>query len=191
MKWKRELSMTEEQWNAIKNRDERYDGVFYYGVKTTKKLMCPSCHTKLPKREHIEIFDTIEQAFASGYLPCQKCCPDKPNWAGVKRELVQSAKTLLEENYADKFSIQEIAERLYVNKSYLARTFKEITGVTMLEYHNRLRCERSKEYLRNPDYNLAYISSMIGYSSSSHYIRNFKKYCGCTPMEYRKERDDR
>jgi AraC family transcriptional regulator of adaptative response / methylphosphotriester-DNA alkyltransferase methyltransferase len=182
--------MTEEQWNAIKSRDERYDGVFYYGVKTTKKLMCPSCHTKLPKRENIEIFDTIEAGLSSGYLPCQKCCPDKPDWVGVKQELVRSAKALLEENLADKFSLRELAERLYVDKSYLARTFKEITGVTMLEYHNRLRCERSKEYLRDTGCDLAYISSVIGYSSSSHYIRNFKKYCGCTPMEYRKERGE-
>jgi AraC family transcriptional regulator of adaptative response / methylphosphotriester-DNA alkyltransferase methyltransferase len=179
--------MTEEQWNAIKNRDESYDGKFYYGVKTTKKLMCPSCHTKLPNREHIEIFDTLEDAFANGYLPCQKCCPDNPGWAGVKQELVQSAKSLLEENFADKFSLQELAERLYVNKSYLARTFKEITGTTMLEYLNRLRCEKSMEYLRNPDHNLAYISSMVGYSSSSHYIRNFKKFYNCTPIDFRKE----
>jgi AraC family transcriptional regulator of adaptative response / methylphosphotriester-DNA alkyltransferase methyltransferase len=189
MKWRRELSMTEEQWNAIKNRDESYDGKFYYGVKTTKKLMRPSCHSKLPNRENIEIFDTLEDAFANGYLPCQKCCPDRPAWSGCKQELVRSAQKLLRENCTGKFSLQELSDSLFVNKNYLARTFKEITGTTMLEYHNRLRCEKSMEYLHNPDYNLEYISSMVGYSSSSHYIRNFKKFYNCTPIEYRKAHD--
>jgi AraC family transcriptional regulator of adaptative response / methylphosphotriester-DNA alkyltransferase methyltransferase len=179
--------MTEEQWTAIKNRDARYDGVFYYGVKTTKKVMRPSCHSKLPNRENIEIFDSLEAALANGYLPCQKCRPDIPAWAGVKQELVQAAQALLREKCTDKFSLVELSELLYVNKNYLVRTFKEITGMTMLEYQNQLRCEKSTEYLRNPDYNLAYISSMVGYSSSSHYIRIFKKYYGCTPMKYRKE----
>jgi AraC family transcriptional regulator of adaptative response / methylphosphotriester-DNA alkyltransferase methyltransferase len=179
--------MTEEQWNAIKSRDEHYDEQFCYGIKTTKKFMRPSCHSKLPKRENIEIFNSIEEALANGYQPCKKCCPDIPDWISAKKELVRSAKELLKKNCTEKFSLEELAEELYVNKYYLARTFKELAGVTLLEYHNQLRCEKSIEYLHNPDYNLAYISSMIGYSSSSHYIRNFKKYYGCTPIEYRKE----
>jgi AraC family transcriptional regulator of adaptative response / methylphosphotriester-DNA alkyltransferase methyltransferase len=179
--------MTEEQWNAIKNRDCSYDEAFYYGVKTTNKVMRPSCCAKLPKRENIEIFHTLEEAYANGYQPCKRCCPDVPCWIGEKKELVLSAKEVLKEKYTEKFSLKELAEALYVNPYYLSRTFKEITGITLLEYHNQLRCEKSKEYLRNPDYNLSYISSMIGYSSSSHYIRNFKQCYGCTPKEYRKE----
>jgi AraC family transcriptional regulator of adaptative response / methylphosphotriester-DNA alkyltransferase methyltransferase len=179
--------MTEEQWNAIKEHDSSYDGKFYFGSKSTKKVMRPSCHCKLPKRENIEIFNTIEEALEKGYYPCKKCCPNVPNWKGVKNELVLSAKRIMQERYTDKFSLEELAEILYINKYYLARTFKEITGTTLLDYHNQLRCEKSIEYLRNPDYNLAYISSMVGYSSSSHYISIFKKHYGCTPVDYRKE----
>jgi AraC-like DNA-binding protein len=100
---------------------------------------------------------------------------------------VLSAQKLIEEQYLEKFSLKNIADTLYVNESYLLRTFKQITGNTPLEYHNKMRCQKSIEYLRNPDYNLAYISSMVGYVSSSHYIRCFQKYYNCTPTQYRKE----
>jgi AraC family transcriptional regulator of adaptative response / methylphosphotriester-DNA alkyltransferase methyltransferase len=179
--------MTEEEWTAIINRDRNYDGVFYYGLKTTKKVMLPSCSSRLPKRENVVIFSTLEEAYAQGYVPCKKCCPNHPEWYGAKNELVLSAKKLMEEQYLEKFSLQKLADALYVNESYLLRTFKQLTGSTLLEYHNKVRCEKSTEYLPNPDYNLSYISSMVGYSSSSHYIRCFQKQYGCTPTQYRKE----
>jgi AraC family transcriptional regulator of adaptative response / methylphosphotriester-DNA alkyltransferase methyltransferase len=179
--------MTEEEWTAIINRDRNYDGVFYYGLKTTKKVMLPSCSSRLPKRENVVIFSTLEEAYAQGYVPCKKCSPNHPEWCGAKNELVQSAKRLMEEQYLEKFSLQKLADALYVNESYLLRTFKQLTGSTLLEYHNKVRCEKSTEYLPNPDYNLSYISSMVGYSSSSHYIRCFQKQYGCTPTQYRKE----
>jgi AraC family transcriptional regulator of adaptative response / methylphosphotriester-DNA alkyltransferase methyltransferase len=178
--------MTEEEWRAILNRDSAYDGMFYYGLKTTKKFNRPSCSSKLPHPENIVIFHSPEEAYALGYVPCKKCCPGIASWGGAKNELVQAARQLIEDQYLEKFSLQKLADALYVNESYLLRTFKQATGNTLLEYHNRVRCERSIEYLRNPDYNLAYISSMVGYSSSSHYIHCFQKIFGCTPTQYRK-----
>jgi AraC family transcriptional regulator of adaptative response / methylphosphotriester-DNA alkyltransferase methyltransferase len=179
--------MTDEEWNAILNRDQKYDGVFYYGLTTTKKIKRPSCPSKHPKRENVEIFYSLEEAYAQGYTACKNCCPDDPCWTGAKNELVQSAKRRIEEQYLVKFSLKKLADSLFVNESYLLRIFKQITGSTPLEYHNKIRCQKSIEYLRNPDHNLAYISSMVGYSSSAHYIRCFQKCYSCTPTQYRKE----
>jgi AraC family transcriptional regulator of adaptative response / methylphosphotriester-DNA alkyltransferase methyltransferase len=179
--------MTEEEWTAILNRDKNYDGVFFYGLKTTKKFKRPSCPSKRPRPENVIIFYSLNEAYAQGYVPCKNCCPNIPCWAGAKSELVFSAKKLIEEQYLEKFSLKKLADCLYVNESYLLRTFKQITGHTLLEYHNIVRCKKSTEYLRNPDYNLAYISNMVGYSSSSHYIHCFQKYFNCTPTQYRKE----
>jgi AraC family transcriptional regulator of adaptative response / methylphosphotriester-DNA alkyltransferase methyltransferase len=179
--------MTEEEWTAIINRDKNYDSIFYYGLKTTKKVMLPSCPSKLPKRENVVVFYTLEDALSQGYVPCKKCCPNHLDWCGAKYELVNSAKEIIEEQYQEKFSLKKLSDALYVNESYLLRTFKQLTGSTLLEYHNKVRCEKSLKYLHNFDYNLAYISNMVGYSSSSHYIRCFQKQYGSTPTQYRKE----
>lgn len=46
--------MTEQKmWNAVKNSDASYDGLFFYAVKTTGIFCRPSCRSKLPKRENI------------------------------------------------------------------------------------------------------------------------------------------
>jgi AraC family transcriptional regulator of adaptative response / methylphosphotriester-DNA alkyltransferase methyltransferase len=183
----RRLLMTKKEWTAILNRDKNYDGVFFYGLKTTKKFKRPSCTSRHPKPENVVIFHSQQEALAQGYVPCKNCCPDVLCWTGVKNELVLSAQKLIEEQYLEKFSLNKLADSLHVNESYLLRTFKQITGNTLLEYHNKVRCKKSTEYLHNSDYNLAYISSMVGYSSSSHYIRCFQKYYNCTPTQYRKE----
>jgi AraC family transcriptional regulator of adaptative response / methylphosphotriester-DNA alkyltransferase methyltransferase len=179
--------MTEEEWTAILNRDKNYDGVFFYGLKSTKKFKRPSCPSRHPNRENVVIFYSIEAAYSQGYAPCKNCCPHIPCWTGAKNELVCSAKKLIEEQYTEKFSLKKLSDSLFVNESYLLRTFKQVTGSTLLEYHNKVRCEKSTEYLCNPDYNLSYVSSMVGYSSSSHYIHCFQKCFNCTPTQYRKE----
>jgi AraC family transcriptional regulator of adaptative response / methylphosphotriester-DNA alkyltransferase methyltransferase len=179
--------MTDEEWTAILNRDKSYDGTFFYGLNTTKKIKRPSCPSKHPNKENVVIFHSLDEAYAQGYVPCKNCCPDMSCWTGVRNELVISAKKLIEEQYLEKFSLKKLADSLYVNESYLLRTFKQFTGNTLLEYHNMVRCRKSTEYLRNSDYNLTYISNMVGYCSSSHYIHCFKKCYKCTPTQYRKE----
>ena len=55
--------MTEEEmWNAVKNSDANYDGLFFYAVKTTGIFCRPSCKSKLPKRENICYFKSAKEA---------------------------------------------------------------------------------------------------------------------------------
>ena len=54
--------MTEEElWNAVKNSDANYDGLFFYAVKTTGIFCRPSCKSKLPKRENICYFKSVKE----------------------------------------------------------------------------------------------------------------------------------
>lgn len=54
--------MTEEEmWNAVKNSDANYDGLFFYAVKTTGIFCRPSCKSKLPKRENICYFKSAKE----------------------------------------------------------------------------------------------------------------------------------
>ena len=54
--------MTEEEmWNAVKNSDANYDGLFFYAVKTTGIFCRPSCKSNLPKRENICYFKSAKE----------------------------------------------------------------------------------------------------------------------------------
>lgn len=179
--------MTREQWTAIRNRDRRYDNVFYYGLKSTKIVCRPSCPARSCSKKNVVIFPSMEAALARGYRACLRCRPDLPDWKGPKAELVESAKAWLEEHYRDKFSLNEIAGALFVNGSYLLRTFRSITGQTLLWYHNHIRCEKAKELLTHPELPISMICTEVGYTSSSHFTRVFHRMTGRTPSAFRAE----
>lgn len=178
--------MTEEQWLAISNKDKSFDGVFFYALKTTKVVCRPSCRKKQCSPENVVIFDSVDEAVEAGYRPCKKCRPELQEWKGSKRELSDALMHLIDENYAKDFSLAGLADMLHINKFYMLRAFKEITGTTPLEYHNNVRCEHAKEMLKQPELSINYISTAIGCNSASHFSRVFKKVVGSSPSAYRK-----
>ena len=99
--------------------------------------------------------------------------------------LTNAAIAYMKQHCTDKFSLQEMADALFVNGSYLLRTFKQHTGHTPLAYHHMIRCEYAKELLVSTDQSISEVGEAAGFVSSSHFSHIFKKTEGCTPTEYR------
>ncbi|MBQ9196673.1 MAG: methylphosphotriester-DNA--protein-cysteine methyltransferase family protein [Clostridia bacterium] len=178
--------MTKDEWQILRERDGRYDGQLYCGLIAQKTVCNPSCSRREREVRNVLAFHSLTEAIAQGYRPCAYCRPDRPGWKGAKEELVQSARKYIEGHSADKFSLSAVAGALYVNGSYLLRTFRERTGMTLLSYHNYVRCEKAKELLSRPDLTISQAGEMTGFSSSSHFSRIFKKVTGKTPSAYRR-----
>ena len=179
--------MTEQEWNAIKNNDAAYDGQFFYGVVTTNHVCRPSCSARTCNPKNVMIFYSYEDALQHGFVPCQRCHPGDPDWKEARFELAETARNLIEENYKEKFSLDDLSGKMYLNKNYILRTFKSVTGYTPLEYHNYYRCLKAKEMLENRKFSISYISDEVGYASQAHFTRLFKKYFLLSPTEYRKK----
>lgn len=177
--------MTKEEWQAIKQRNRVWDGKFFYGLKTTKTVCRPSCSKRTPNPRNVVVFSVLQEALDAGYVPCKRCRPELEDWSGSKKELAAAAKAYIEAHYTEKFSLEQLADHLFINKHYLLRTFKELTGTTLLAYHNQVRCRTAAELLTRPELNMSYISNSVGYSSASHFSHVFRKTMGCTPTEYR------
>lgn len=64
--------------SAWQRRDPSYDGLFFFGVKTTGIFCRPSCPSQ-PKREHLEFFGSAGEAVRGGYRPCKRCQPELAN----------------------------------------------------------------------------------------------------------------
>lgn len=103
----------------------------------------------------------------------------------VKR--VYEAKNYLDKNWHKKISIQEIALRYGINKTYFKDIFKDYFDITPHKYVIRMRLDRSKEMLKNKNMTISEIASLTGFSSASRYAESFHKNFGCLPSEYRKE----
>lgn len=178
--------MTKEQWQAIKNHDKNYDGQFVYVHRNTGIICKPSCEKKEDSPQNVIIYDSVQEALAAGYHVCRKCRPDVENWKGAKQELTEEAQRYIHENYTRDFSLQELADYLHINKFHMLRTFKTVTGVTPLQYHNQYRCEKAQELLQNPQLAISYIAIETGFNSASHFSRVFHNITGMTPSNYRK-----
>lgn len=83
--------------------------------------------------------------------------------------------------------LNDVAESLKLSPAYLSRLFRKETGATFSDYVNRLKIEEASALLLYTEYSDIEISSLLAYSSQSHFIKVFRRYTGVTPKEYKKK----
>lgn len=93
----------------------------------------------------------------------------------------------IKEHLAEKISLDQAAEQVYLSKSYFCRIIKEELGCTFTEYVNRIRVDRSKSLLRNSGMSIAEIACAVGFDDQSYYTRIFKKQVGVAPGKFREQ----
>ncbi|MDK8181782.1 response regulator [Paenibacillus sp. UMB4589-SE434] len=93
---------------------------------------------------------------------------------------VQDIMDLLDSDLEQDYTLHTVADRFYVNSSYLSRLFKQETGVSFSAYVLERKMERAKSALMDGAkvYDAA---SMIGYRDVSYFTKIFRKYWGVTP----------
>ena len=92
----------------------------------------------------------------------------------------------IRENYDKKLTLEVLAELAFTDKFSLSRSFKTVTGQTVVEYINNYRCDRAKELIRKGSpINEAAIQ--CGFNNMSFFTKTFKKYSGVNPSEYKKK----
>ena len=109
----------------------------------------------------------------------------RSNRGDAGKSLAEAALAYLEAHSAEKFSLQVVADALFVNGNYLSRVFKAHTGRTLLGYHNQVRCERAKSLLLETNKSISQVGEETGFVSSAHFSHIFKKTTGMTPSQYR------
>ena len=88
--------------------------------------------------------------------------------------------------YQINYTLEEYAKMCNISKFHFLRVFKDITGVSPLEYRNNIRLNHVKEQLKDTDVPLCEIAENAGYTSPSYFCEAFKKKFGMSPSQYRK-----
>ncbi|MCI9218531.1 MAG: helix-turn-helix transcriptional regulator [Lachnospiraceae bacterium] len=112
--------------------------------------------------------------------------PEAGSHIGGKKKSLQYVKTYLEEHYREKITLDRLAGQFYLNKFYLARTFKEQFGATVLGYLEQVRITRAKQLLRFSDLTAEAVGQEVGIGEPGYFCRVFKKVEGISPGEYRR-----
>lgn len=91
----------------------------------------------------------------------------------------------MEKHFMDKISLEDLAEEAQVNSQYLCHFFREIAGISPIQYLIRFRIDRAREMLRDTTKSILEISLDCGFDNVSYFIRQFRKFTGQTPRQYR------
>ncbi len=89
--------------------------------------------------------------------------------------------------YSQKITLAAIAKAGAVGQTKCCKLFAQYTGTTPNTYLTQYRLRQSIWYLKNTDMTISEIAGAVGFSGSSYYAESFRKWCGRSPSEYRRQ----
>lgn len=92
----------------------------------------------------------------------------------------------LHDHYKENITLQTLSELTFMNKHYLAHSFRKYLGVPPMAYLTQIRVKEAKFLLETTDLPLSKIATMAGFSSQSYFSQVFKKETELSANEYRK-----
>ncbi|MGN6507885.1 MAG: GlxA family transcriptional regulator [Chitinophaga sp.] len=112
------------------------------------------------------------------------------NWSPSREhqdELVCEAQQRMEDRFRDRLTVEEVIRGLPVSRRNFIRRFKIATGVTPIEYLQRLRIEAAKRMLEQKQENITGVMIQAGYEDAKAFRQLFRKIVGLSPKEYREK----
>lgn len=189
-----DMELNHEQcYAAIQSRDERFDGRFFTGVKTTGIYCRPVCPASTPRPENVTFFTTAAAAAAAGFRPCLRCRPESspgtPEWRGGSA-VVSRALRLISDGVMDDGGIEAVAGRLHIGSRQLRRLFNQHLGVSPITVGQTRRLHFAKKLIDETTLPMTEIAFTAGYSSIRRYNDAIQKVYGRPPTELRRQTEE-
>lgn len=99
--------------------------------------------------------------------------------------VITRAKEFIQEHQTENLRLGHVAKAVNTSTFYFCKMFKRVTGINFTDYLSRVRIEKSKNLLLNPNLRVSEIAFEVGFQSLTHFNRVFKKILGQSPTEYR------
>jgi len=99
--------------------------------------------------------------------------------------VIARAKEFILEHQTENLRLGHVARAVNTSTFYFCKMFKKVTGINFTDYLSRVRIEKSKNLLLNPNLRVSEIAFEVGFQSLTHFNRVFKKILGQSPTEYR------
>lgn len=98
---------------------------------------------------------------------------------------MEEALKYIEGRYCDSITVQDIADHLNMNRSYLHRLFKSFTGVSIQNYLLDYRIRQACILLQNTSLSVRSVAHTVTYADPLYFSRIFYQKMGISPREYR------
>ena len=104
-----------------------------------------------------------------------------------KRRSFRNAVAYIRDNYSLELDCLKIASYVFLSESYLRHLFREMIGMSIIDYLNRYRISQACLLMqRDGDLNDREIARRVGFENYTYFVKTFKKYCGMGSREYKK-----
>ena len=166
-------------YKALLERNKKYNGVFFVGVKTTGVFCHATCPARKPKFENCEFFTTAKEALLAAYKPCKRCNPLCP--PNQQSKVLQRLIKAVEDNPEKRWKDSDF-RLIGIDESTARRQFKKRFGMTFVEYARSRRMGLAMASIRAGN-KIIDAQLEAGYESSSGFRDAFTKILGELPSQ--------
>lgn len=95
---------------------------------------------------------------------------------------------IMQNDYAGKLDVEQLAKFAHLSVSAFHRAFKEITSDSPMQYLKKIRLTKARDLMMLESIKANIAADMVGYESASQFSREFKRYFGQSPAEMVREK---
>ena len=134
-----------QRWRAVCERNQAYDGTFFFAVLTTGIYCRPSCSSRRANRENVSFFDSAASAEQAGYRACKRCRPNQIQRPAHAEAILRACHTIESADQAP--NLTSLASQACLSPAHFQRLFKTQVGLSPKQYAMAIRKQRLRETL--------------------------------------------
>ncbi|MFC7881133.1 AlkA N-terminal domain-containing protein [Streptomyces sp. NPDC057376] len=178
----------DSRYEAVRSRDARFDGAFFFAVETTGIYCRPSCPAVTPKRSNVRFFATAAAAQGSGFRACRRCRPDavpgSADW-NVRADVVGRAMRLIGDGVVDREGVAGLAGRLGYSARQVQRQLTAELGAGPVALARAQRSHTARVLLQTTALPVTEIAFASGFASVRQFNETIRAVYAATPSELR------
>ena len=178
----------DSRYEAVRSRDARFDGEFFFAVETTGIYCRPSCPAVTPKRRNVRFYATAAAAQGSGFRACRRCRPDavpgSADW-NVRADAVGRAMRLIGDGIVDREGVAGLAARLGYSARQVQRQLTAELGAGPVALARAQRAHTARVLVQTTDLPITEIAFASGFASVRQFNDTIRDVYASTPSELR------
>ncbi|MEU4067456.1 AlkA N-terminal domain-containing protein [Streptomyces wedmorensis] len=178
------------RYEAVSSRDARFDGEFFFAVRTTGIYCRPSCPAVTPKRQNVAFFPTAAAAQGHGFRACRRCRPDAvPGSAAwnVRADVVGRAMRMIGDGVVDREGVPGLAGRLGYSTRQVQRQLTAELGAGPVALARAQRAHTARLLLQTTGLPVTEIAFAAGFASVRQFNDTIRTVYARTPTALRAE----
>ena len=172
------------------NKDQKFDGQFYFAVKTTGVFCRPSCPSPVAKEENVEYYQTVFDAIGKGYRPCLRCRPDiytdRIGYRIDAQETIQAVLDLIHDGFLNEHSVGDLADQVAISERHLRKLFAKEVGISPVKLAKYQRAVFAKHLLLSSNLSMTHVAFAAGFGSISQFNHVFQEFFAMSPRELKR-----